>query len=143
MEAFNALDRKQALTTKELGVIYMLKVELLQDKNIAVLTPSGKLQAADFQQAASTIDPWIESNGKLNGIVIAAEEFPGWDSIQGLLAHLKFVRDHHKKINRVAFASDSSMLGFVQSLADHFTSAELKIFTYSSLNEAIDWASNS
>ncbi len=121
----------------------MLKVQLFKNRNIVVLTPAGKLQPADFQQAAATIDPWIETNGKLNGLVIAAEKFPGLDSFQGMFAHLKFIRDHHQKITRVAFASNSSMLGFIEPLTDHFTNAELKIFTYSSIQDALDWAANS
>ena len=43
----------------------MLKIELLGDRGIAVLSPEGKLEAADFERVGQEIDPFIEAHGRL------------------------------------------------------------------------------
>ncbi len=87
------------------------------------------------------VDPWIEKNGRLKGLVIHAKSFPGWDSFGALSSHLVFVRDHHRKIDRVAFATDSAMGNVAEKIARHFVKAEIKLFPYESLDEARSWAS--
>jgi len=75
----------------------MLTVTIDEEKGVAVLEPDGPLSKDDFESAAKLIDPHIEKEGKLNGLVIHTESIPGWDSFTGLCSHLKFVREHHKK----------------------------------------------
>ena len=86
----------------------MLLVEIDEASGIAVLEPSGPLSKDDFELAAKIIDPYIEKSGKLNGLIIHAESFPGWDSFAALSSHLSFVREHHKIISRVALSTDSA-----------------------------------
>ncbi len=117
----------------------MLKVDLNAGEGIAVLQPEGELSENDFSNAASIIDPHIEAHGKLNGIVIHVATFPGWDSFSALVTHLKFVRAHHQKIARVAFATDSSIGGLAENIASHFISAEIKNFSFDELEAAKNW----
>lgn len=58
-----------------------------------------------------------------------------------LVRHLRFVRDHHRKVRRVALAVDGKLAELAQKLADHFVDAELKQFPYDQLDEAVAWAS--
>jgi len=58
----------------------MLSVNLNALVGIAVLQPDGELSTEDFQSARKIIDPYIESAGKLKGIIIHVQSFPGWDS---------------------------------------------------------------
>ena len=120
----------------------MLNVDLDETTGIAVLQPEGELTERDFASAAETIDPYIESHGELKGIVIHVKSFPGWDSFGSLVAHLKFVRAHHQKMSRVAFATDSPIGGLAENVANHFVSAEIKSFDYDDLDEAKQWASS-
>ncbi len=119
----------------------MLQVEIDKKKGIALLEPDGPLSRDDFESAARLIDPYIEKVGQLNGLVIHARSFPGWDSFSGLSSHLKFVREHHKKIARVAFVTDSGVGDFGESVASHFVNAEIKGFPYQQLEQAKKWAS--
>ena len=88
----------------------MVSHELLRDEGILIIRPEGSLAASDFQNIAQEIDPYIEANGKLRGLMIDAEAFPGWKDFAALLAHLQFVRDHHRNIERIAAVSDSCLL---------------------------------
>ena len=51
--------------------------------------------------------------GKLTGLLIEARSFPGWDSFGALIQHLKFLRDHHRKIDRVAVFLASADAGYI------------------------------
>ena len=92
----------------------MLKIELDEDAGIATLEPDGELSESDFSAASRLIDPFLEKNNELKGIIIHVKFFPGWDSFSSLVAHLKFVKDHHKKIARIAFTTDSPIGNFAE-----------------------------
>src|SRR6476659_2705420 len=88
----------------------MVEYELLRADGILVLRPRDRLEAADFERLAQEVDPYIEANGKLHGILLDAEAFPRWQNFAALVAHLRFVRDHHRMIEKVAVVSDSTFL---------------------------------
>jgi hypothetical protein len=52
---------------------------------------------------------------------------------------MHFVRDHHKKVERVAVVTDSQVAGIAESLGKHFTSAEVRHFPFSDDVKALDW----
>ena len=118
----------------------MLMVKIDEVKGIALLEPNGSLSKQDFESAAAVIDPYLKRTGQLNGLIIHTESFPGWDSFAALTSHLKFVKEHHKKISRVAFATDSVVGNFAEAIASHFVNAEIKIFSYQDLAHAREWA---
>jgi len=117
----------------------MISSELMIDEKILIITPEGPLQTADFEQLAQEVDPYIEKHGKLNGLMIYTESFPGWDNFAALLSHLKFVRGHHKNIEKVAAVTDSSFLSVLPRVASHFVEAEVKHFNYHDKEAALDW----
>ena len=117
----------------------MLTVALNEQKKVVVLEPNGKLTKADFEAAAIKIDPFIEASGQLNGLIIHVKSFPGWDSFASLIKHLKFIRDHHKKIARLAFVTNSPIGELAEHIASHFINAEIKHFSYSEMEQAENW----
>lgn len=118
----------------------MLSVEIDEAYGIAILGPDGPLSKDDFESAAKAIDPYIEKTGKLNGLIIHTKSFPGWDSFGALSSHLRFVKDHHKKISRIAFSTDSAVGNFAEKVASHFVNAEIKVFSFQELEQAKKWA---
>ncbi len=117
----------------------MIAFELLRDRGILILSPGGPLEKADFEQLAQEIDPFIEANGKLTGLMIVAKAFPGWDSFGALVSHLKFVRDHHRRVERVAAVTDSEFLKIMPHIAQHFVSAQIRQFPSVQKTEALAW----
>src|SRR5690349_11501175 len=89
-----------ALRSQERATV-MLHYELWRPEGILVLRPEGSLEASDFQKITQEVDPYIEANGKLHGVMLDAEAFPGWKDFAALVAHMKFVRDHHRKIEKI------------------------------------------
>jgi hypothetical protein len=106
----------------------MLEYKLLADRGVHVAHPKAPLSPTDFAGLSADPDAYIKAHGALNGLMICAEKFPGWDSVDGFLAHFRFVRQHHRKIRKVAFVSDSDMLVVLQKLASYFVNAEVRHF---------------
>ena len=117
----------------------MVTHELLVADGILIIRPESSLEAADFQRIAKEIDPYIEANGKLHGLMIEAESFPGWKNFAALIAHLRFVRDHHRKIERIAAVGDSTFLTIAPAIASHFVQAEIRHFAHAQREEALRW----
>ena len=117
----------------------MIQHELLRERGILILEPRGPLQASDFSALAAVVDPYIEQHGDLNGLLINAPSFPGWDDFAALLSHLRFVRDHHRRIRRIAVVSESTFLSVAPKIAKHFVSAEVRTFGVAARAAALDW----
>ena len=117
----------------------MIQIKLNEDTGIVTVTPSAQINEQDFTLLANEVDPYIEKEGKLNGLIIQVESFPGWENFAGLISHLKFIREHHKKIEKVAAVSDGKIVSIMPQIVDHFVNAKVKYFPYESLDEAILW----
>ena len=117
----------------------MLTHELLPDEGILIVRPQGALEASDFESLARVVDRYIEKNGRLRGLMVEAESFPGWSDFGALISHLRFIHDHHEKISKVAAVSDSAYLTIVPQIANHFLDAELRHFDAKDRQKALAW----
>ncbi|HEX3150357.1 MAG TPA: STAS/SEC14 domain-containing protein [Gemmataceae bacterium] len=117
----------------------MVNFELDAAHSILYVRPQAALTADDFAKIASTVDPHIEATGDLAGLIIETPSFPGWDSLSAMVAHFRFVRDHHKRIRKVGVVTDSAIGNAAERLANHFVSAEIKHFPAGHLDEAKAW----
>ena len=113
---------------------------LLPESGVIVVEVKQALRAQDFDSLAFTADAWIEAHGDLQGLVIHAREFPGWENLASFLRHVRFVREHHRKVKRIALAADTKLASLAPSIAEHFIQAEVKSFGYDELDAAIAWA---
>ena len=117
----------------------MLEFELNKDSGVLVLKPHGPLNACDFDAVTEQVDAYIKDNGNLHGVMVYAKTFPGWEDFSGLISHLRFVRNHHKYINKLATVSDSKVLAIMPKLAGHFIGAEARHFDRADLYAAEIW----
>ncbi|MFD9098489.1 STAS/SEC14 domain-containing protein [Streptomyces collinus] len=143
VRVFGGQDREEALRwlvslPEGPGVLH----ELLPDSEVLVVEVGQPLRAQDFDALAQTADSWLETHDALAGVVVHARAFPGWENITGMLRHVRFVHDHHRKVRRIALAADSRLAGLVPHLANHFVQAEVRQFAYGELDDAVNWASS-
>lgn len=115
---------------------------LLSESNVLVVEVEQPLRAQDFDALAQTADSWLETHDALTGVVVHARAFPGWENIGSLLRHVRFVRDHHRKVRRIALAVDSKLAELVPHFANHFVQAEVRQFAYAELDDALAWAAH-
>jgi hypothetical protein len=121
----------------------MIKHTIDTANSILYIRPETALVQSDFVQLAETVDPYIEEAGGLRGLIIDAPEFPGWKSLGALTAHFRFVRDHQKKIKKIALVTDSALGDVAENLASHFLSAEIRHFPTGKLEAANEWVMSS
>ena len=86
-------------------------VRLDPDAGVVVVEVVAPLRAADFDRLAATVDSWLATHEALPGVVVHARAVPGWENIGALMRHLWFVRDHHRRVRRVALAVDGALAG--------------------------------
>lgn len=113
---------------------------LLPESQVLVIEVEEPLRAQDFDDLARTADGWLESHTELAGVVVHCREFPGWENVGSMMRHMRFVRDHHRKVRRVALAADSKLAGLLPHIASHFIQAEVRRFGYDELDDAVSWA---
>ena len=77
----------------------MIKHRIMETEGILVLEPISALSADDFRGLTVSVDAYLTEHPTLHGLLIHAQNFPGWESFAGLSAHLKFVREHHKGLS--------------------------------------------
>ena len=117
----------------------MLDYSIMVPEGILVLKPHAPLTEEDFSGLSMAVDSYLSDHAKLRGVLISAKAFPGWESFSGFTAHMHFVREHHKKVERVAVVTDSPLAGIAESLGNHFVSAEIKHFPFVDEAKALDW----
>ncbi len=117
----------------------MLDFELLNDEGILWIHPEAPLLARDFAQLSETVDRYLVNHDALQGLIIRTEDFPGWEDFSALVAHLKFIRDHHRQVRKVATVSDASLVQQLPAIADHFIAADVKHFPANQLDQALEW----
>ena len=117
----------------------MLNIIFDKESAIVTLEPEGVLDQTDFETAAKIIDPFIKIHGKLKGLIIETEAFPGWKDFASFVEHLSFIKNHHKKIKRLAFVTDSVIGDLAEKVTSHFVDAEIKHFPYGAHKEARAW----
>ena len=117
----------------------MIKFNLDETNRILTVAPEGKLAAEDFAQLAEAVDPFLEEYGPLRGLLIEAETFPGWQDFAALISHLRFVKEHHTRIDKVAAVTDSGFLSVLPQVAGHFIKAEIRHFPCNDRQAAFEW----
>lgn len=116
-----------------------LSFEFRDAEGVLILRPGGPLDVADFERVAGAIDPYVAQHGRLRGVMIVAEHFPGWDDLAAFAAHVRFVKDHRKKIERLAIVSDDRLLSAMPHIANHFLVRKARHFALQEQDSAEHW----
>lgn len=104
-----------------------------------LLEPSGSLSEADFRRLTERFDARVHATDRVPNLVIHADGFPGWKDFGAMLSHLRFIRDHHRMIQKVALVSDARILDFAPKVASAFVAARIRHFPAGALDDALAW----
>lgn len=72
-----------------------------------MLKPHAPLSKEAFGGLSAAVDFYPADHVPLHDIFMFSRNFPGWESFAGFTAHMHFVHDHHKRVERVAIATVS------------------------------------
>ena len=106
---------------------------LLPESGVIVVEVKQALARARFRFAGIHSRRLDRSAWRSTRLVIHAREFPGWENLASFFRHMRFIRDHHRKIKRIALAADTKLASLAPSIAEHFIQAEVKSFGYDEL----------
>jgi hypothetical protein len=114
-------------------------IDITLKNDYCVIEPQGPLTKADFTAIAGQIDPVIEAEGHLDGLIIKTREFPGWEGLGDVIAHFRFVKDHHRSIEKIALVTDAKIGEKFPAIVGHFVKAKVRHFNFDDFEEAVDW----
>jgi hypothetical protein len=117
----------------------MLDYELLKDEGIIRIQPESPLLARDFAEINELINRYVSRHGHLKGLLISTDDEPGWEEFSDGIGHLDFGADSSASHLRIAAVSDAAINQQLQSIASHFSSAEIKRFSKDEANQALSW----
>ena len=117
----------------------MIRADLDRETSVLHIAPQAPLEESDFERLTQLVDPYIEATGGLAALIIEAPHFPGWKNLGAMIRHFKFVRDHHKKISKVALVTDASLGSLAEKIGGHFVAAQIRQFKSHDLDSANDW----
>lgn len=117
----------------------MIEYTLDRESSVLHVRPTGPLAGEDFDNLAKTVDPFIELTGGLRGLILETARFPGWEDLGAAIRHFRFVRDHHRKIKKIAAVTDSPLGDAAEHIASHFVAAEIRHFPAGRVEDAKAW----
>ena len=114
-------------------------INITLQHHYCIIEPQGPLCKDDFLEIARQIDPVIERDGQLEGLIIKTREFPGWEGLSDVIEHFRFVKNHHQVIKKIALVTDAKVGEIFPSIVGHFVKAEVKHFEFDDYEAAVDW----
>lgn len=121
----------------------MITIEVDPVTRVAVLKPQGLLTDSDLEIIKGVVDPYIDEEGALLGLIIQARQFPNWESFEKVAAQLDFADQQHEKLTRVAVVTDSEVPKARALLQRQFSAAEVRHFAFNDLESAAQWVNQS
>lgn len=111
----------------------------IPDSEIAEVEVEGALGSEDFAHVRNTIDAYINEHDRVPNLLINMRKLAYWNSPRALQDHFRLVRDHHKRVQKVAVVGDNPLLAVLPELADHFVKARIRRFPHAKLEQARAW----
>ncbi|MBA2114358.1 SpoIIAA family protein [Bremerella alba] len=112
-------------------------VEVVHLKDLTIVRITGKLTAADYEHFVPEIEKQISEFGKLR-LLVEMHNFEGW-TMGALWDDVKFDAKHWGDIKRLAIVGESKWESGMAVFCKPFTSANVKYFDHTKLEEAKKW----
>ena len=118
-----------------------MKIEARAGDNIFVVTPDSPITHDEIESLNREVGDYINTHDKVPNLVInAAGGIPSWKDFDALSSHIRFVRDHHRLVAKVALVTDSELIRLVRPMVDVFVAAKIRRFAANELDKACQWA---
>jgi hypothetical protein len=98
---------------------------------------SGKLHRDDYQHFVPAFDRLVKQHGKIR-VLFQMVDFHGWEA-SALWDDIKFDVTHFKDIDRLAMVGDKKWEHGMSVFCRPFTTAKIRYFDQSAIEEARQW----
>ena len=112
-------------------------IQLNSNGNVLEVKSTGKLTREFYEAFAPAVDAQIKSFGKVR-ILFEMHDFHGWTA-GALWEDIKFDMKHWKDIERLAIVGETKWEQGMAAFCKPFTTAKVKYFDHSKLDEARAW----
>lgn len=112
-------------------------VEIEVEGKKMVVSVTGKLEKADYELFVPAAEKLIKEQGKIR-VLFIMHDFKGWTA-GGVWEDIKFDLKHFNHIERLAVVGESKWEHGMAVFCRPFTTASLKYFDVSQLDEARRW----
>lgn len=116
-----------------------MNINFDEKNSIVIVRPEGRLTAEGFVQLSSVIDAYLKQHDKLKGLIIETVSFPGWKNIDAFIAHIKFIKNHHNKIQKIAIVTNSKFAIMGKNTIGLLVKPEIQHFPYGQVELAKQW----
>ena len=96
------------------------------------------LTADDERRLGLEIDRALETHPRFR-VLLLAEDFHGWGSLEAAWEHLKFVAQHEREAERIALVGDATWQRRLLALARTLIGVDARFFRAGDLDEARKW----
>jgi len=118
-----------------------MAVELAREEKaghrVLVIRASGKLSKEDYEHFLPEVERLIEQEGKIR-LLFEMHDFHGWEA-GALWEDIKFDLKHFADIKRLAMVGEKKWEEWMARFCRPFTSAEIRYFDQSQVEEARHW----
>jgi len=114
-----------------------LQVQELDGGKVLEVHISDKLQKQDYQHFTPAVEKLIAAQGKLR-ILMVMKDFHGWE-VGALWEDIKFDVKHFRDIERLAMVGDKKWEQGMATFCKPFTSATVRYFDASQVDQARQW----
>jgi hypothetical protein len=117
----------------------MLRITEDHARHCLILEPTGSLSQADLERLRERFEAVAAATGRAPNLLVHAASFPSWADLGALAKHVRFIREHHRRIARVAIVSDARALDVAPVVARRLVAADIRHFPEKELDVALAW----
>jgi len=114
-----------------------IKLNQLDGGKVLEVQVSGKLSHEDYQQFVPEFERLIKEHGKIS-VLFEMSDFHGW-AAKALWDDIKFDMKHFSHIERIAMVGDTKWEKGMSVFCRPFTTAKVRYFETTALEEARGW----
>jgi len=112
-------------------------IDLEIEGNVMEVAVTGKLEKADYEAFVPAAETLIDEHGKIR-VLFVMHDFHGWTA-GGLWEDIKFDAKHFNHIERLAIVGETKWEKGMSVFCRPFTTAKIKYFDVSELDQARQW----
>jgi len=118
----------------------MINIHYDKEQRIIYATVHGQITHQDVHENVENVVEKILSEVEyINGVLIDAIEFTGWESLAAFAEHINFVQEKHQYIKRVAIVVEDQWQRLIATLTTMIDKTEVKTFDLDQKDQASEW----
>lgn len=109
------------------------------DGDVLKVRPDGPITTEDVAALTQTVDGYLTTHPKIDGVMVHTRTFPGFASLGSFADYARFIADHHTRVQRVALVTDFPLAPVAEFMANHVVGVQMRHFPFAEDKAALAW----